>query len=449
MPTINFWTLAALGFALLQVLAVLLACWQGRATFRHLQHYARRLKSLRYLEQMEEAILPPLTLLIPLHHEKEQSVQILKRLFQLEYPQVDYLVICNAGEQLTFEALRERYGLKPVPRFPVGELLTRDIKGVYQSEDMPQLWVIDKQPGSLADALNAGLNFCQTPLVATVNTDIYPQRDALLNLSRPFLESSLTWSVTGRVRFQPGSQLPGPPTLPTDRWGRLAVLIQRRRDFLLASARGRSPVDSDMLLWRRASLVEAGGFSGSSNALCLSETLVSLRRLAQMQQVPAQLHFLPDTLAWKAAPKSREAFKDWLYLSQQAQKVSWRAQRQGRVWWYSVGEPLLFLLNLLALPLLAWPDPRWLLPGLLALYSPVALWQLNVLLGELTSQRYSEAEQRQLQRLSWLLPLLWLPALALWQLRAWLRPPPAPARVEAKVQTSPLKQTARLQLDPP
>lgn len=449
MFSLNLWTLAALGIALLQVLAVLLACWQGRSTFRHLQHYARRLKSLRYLEQMEEAILPPLTLLIPLHHEKEQGVQILKRLFQLEYPQVDYLVICNAGEQLTFEALRERYGLKPVPRFPVGELLTRDIKGVYQSEDMPQLWVIDKQPGSLADALNAGLNFCQTPLVATISADIQPQKDALLNLSRPFLESNLTWTVTGRIRFQPASRLAGPPALPASRWGRLAVLLQRRRDFLLASARGRSPVGSDMLLWRRASLVEAGGFSGSSNALCLSETLVSLRRLAQVQQVPAQLHFLPDTLAWKAAPESREAFQDWLYLTQQAHKVSWRAQRQGPVWWFSVGEPLLFVLSLLALPLLAWPDPLWLLPGILALYSPVAVWQLNVLLGELTAQRYSEAEQRELQRLSWLLPLIWLPVLVFWQLKAWLRKPPAPTRVAKAVQTSPLKQTARLQLDPP
>lgn len=449
MDSIMLWTLLALSVASLQTLAVLGTCFQGRRTFKHLQHYARRLKSLRYLEKMEEAILPPLTLLIPLHHEKEQAVQILKRLFQIEYPNIDYLVICNAGEQLTFEALRERYGLKPVPRFPVGELLTRDIKGVYQSEDMPQLWVIDKQPGSLADALNAGLNFCQTPLVAAINPQIQPQKDALLHLSRPFLESNLTWSATGRVRFQPRERLSGPTVLPNNIWGRLAILLQRRRDFLLVSSQTRNPVASELVLLRRASLVEANGFSGGSNVLCLSETLVNLRRLADMQGIPAQQHFLPDTLGWMPAPETQTAFRSWLYHCQQAQKISWRSQRQWQMFWFSVGEPAWLLLTLACLPLLAWPEPLWLLPGLLAFYSSVAIWQLNVLLGELTAQRYTEEDLRHLQRLSWLLPIRWLPRVALWQLRAWLQAPPEPERVLVDVQTSPLKQTARLHLEPP
>ena len=47
---------------------------------------------------------------------------------QLEYPRLDYLIVHNSGDQNTFENLRENFGLRPVPRFPVSEVWSRKIE---------------------------------------------------------------------------------------------------------------------------------------------------------------------------------------------------------------------------------------------------------------------------------------------------------------------------------
>jgi len=425
-------------------------CWRA---FPLLQQYARKLKSLRYLESLEESTLPPLTLLLVLHDEREQSIGLLKQCLQLEYPRVDYLVVHNGDDQVTFECLREQYGLKPVPRFPVAELGTRPVKGVYQSEDMPQLWVIDKEPGSLPDALNAGLNFCQTPLVAVINPHVQTEPEALLQLSRPFLQNSLTWAVSGRVRFNQVQTAPAKATLPPKIWGKLAVILQQRQNLVQHIWQNQVGVfgnlSPDCVLLRRASLVEAGGFPASGE-LYMAETAVRLRRLARIQGVPAQVVFLPDTLAWKSAPQARAELKQSVMRFQQIQKMLWRDRTLSKGRWQSFGlfvlEPAWLLLTWASCLLWAWLDPLWLGVWLLAVFSPVAVAAMVVTLGELTSYRYSRPELQRLQNLAWVYPLCWQPLIAWWQILGWFSPPPEPERVQVKKQTSPLKHTARLNL---
>ena len=61
----------------------------------------------------------------------------------------------------------------------------RPIRGTYRSRCYPNVWMIDKQNGGAADALNAGLNLARYPFVAHIDADCVVEPDALIRLMRP------------------------------------------------------------------------------------------------------------------------------------------------------------------------------------------------------------------------------------------------------------------------
>lgn len=432
----------------LQWLAVCMEYALAWRAFPRLQRHARRLKSLRQLSYTDKTLLPPLTLLIPLGAEREGATPALRQLMQLEYPKLDYLVIHNSGDQATFENLRENFGLRPVPRFPVSELWSRTVKGVYQSEDVPNLWVIDKEPGRFADALNAGLNFCQTPLVSAVELSTQIEHNALLQLSRPFLENAKVWAVSGRIRPQASPEQP--LALPESRWGQLTILLQQRKhlvfEFMRSVRQAFGQLSPELSMFRRSVLVEAGGFTTTEHTFMI-ETAIRLRRLARLQGAAMMLMFLPDTLGWKKPPEQAEDFRQMLSLEQMHLRIQLKSEkalrRKATLLWHGLGQPLWVLLMWFSiLPALVL-GPLWLVPWFLAVMSPAAVGSMALQLGELTSHRFQRQDLLKLHALAWRFPLFYHQRIALWLLQGWLKPLPQP-ETPKYTATSPLKGTARL-----
>lgn len=438
-------SLAVLG---IHTLAVGMDCRRCRLALPLLQRHAWRLKSLRHLSALDEAALPPMTLMLVIRDQADQAVALIRRMMALKYPQVEYLVINDGSEDRSLHLLQEQLGLHPVPRFPVAELTGKPVRGVYQSEDSPRLWVIDKEPGGVADALNAGLNFCQTPLVGVLSARLQPSDDALIQATRPFLEQAQTWAVSGRVR---PSQDGRPRSLPESAWGRLQSLMVQRDELLdavLDSAAGCfAGLSADLCVLRRASLVEAGGFATRSQDF-MAETAVRLYRVAKIQGDQMRLAFIPDTLGWLPALGTPDQVRAQIRESQARACLIYSAgklvPRRDRLIWRKLALPLIHLLTLLSVAPLALFAPIWLWVWLVAILTPATVWQLVLLLGERTDQRYGPAELQAMQRSVWSLPLRALPRITLWQLAAW-KPPPEAQRESssAKVTTSPLKVDSR------
>lgn len=434
-----------LGLHTLAVLYDVLRCWQ---TLPLLQRHAWRLKSLRHLSAMDEASLPPLTLMLTLHNQVDEAVALIRRLTALKYPQVEYLIINDGSTDKTLFLLQEQLGLHPVPRFPVAELNARPVRGVYQSEDNPHLWLIDKEAGGPADAFNAGLNFCQTPLVGMISSRIQALPDALIQATRPFLEQAHTWAVCGRIRPVEKAL---PRQLAHSRWGRIQTLLTQRDELLDSVQESRKGsfvrLSRDFSLFRRTSLVEAGGFApGSADAF--ADMAARLYRVARLENTPMQLVFVPDTLAWVEAVDSVAELRRFFKQEQDRSRLLLQAGshlpgRRGillRLKWL----PLLNLLGWLSGVPLALGAPSLLGVWLLAMLAPATIWQLVLLLGERTDQRFDGESLQRLQREAWLLPVLGLPRLSLWQLGNWFRPPVAAAPAVAQpTHTSPLKPVAK------
>lgn len=280
-------------------------------SFGALKRYSRRLKSLSIEQLLTSAGAPPITLLVPSYNEEATCVESVRALLNLQYPQYEILLINDGSEDNTLERLKEAYELHPSPRMPMAEIECAQVKRVYKSQRFENLWVLDKVNGGKADALNAGLNFCQTPLFCAIDADSLLERDALLRVVRPFLENGKTIAAGGIIRIVNGCAVSqGTVTqvgLPKSMLARFQVL-EYLRSFLSGrmgwSVLGGTFIISGAFgLFRRGLVVAAGGYRTDTVGEDM-ELIVRLHRHAREKKMDYDIAFIPDPVAWTECPEN-------------------------------------------------------------------------------------------------------------------------------------------------
>ena len=125
----------------------------------------------------------------------------------LNYPDFEVLVCNDGSTDGTLRTLKDVFNLEAVARVPMGDIPTAAVRGTYRSRRFPNLWVLDKENGGKADALNAGINFCRSALFCAMDADTLLERDALLRIVRPFMEDSRTVAAGGIIRIANGCSI--------------------------------------------------------------------------------------------------------------------------------------------------------------------------------------------------------------------------------------------------
>jgi cellulose synthase/poly-beta-1,6-N-acetylglucosamine synthase-like glycosyltransferase len=172
--------------------------------FGALRRYSLRMKSLDLTDLITSAWAPPITLIAPAYNEEATCVESVRSLLTLEYPEYEILVVNDGSVDSTIERLTEAFNLQPASRVLTAELESAEVRQVLRSRRHPNLWVIDKENGGKADALNAGLNHCQTPLFCAMDADSLIEPEALIRIVRPFLEDADTVAAGGVLRIANG-----------------------------------------------------------------------------------------------------------------------------------------------------------------------------------------------------------------------------------------------------
>jgi len=172
--------------------------------FGSLRRYGLRMKAVDVAELMATAGMPPVTLIAPAYNEEPTCVESIKSLLTLRYPSYDIVVVNDGSKDGTLERLRQAFELEEAARAPVATIPTAQVQAVLHSRRHPNLWVVDKANGGKADALNAGLNYCRTPLFCAMDADSLLEPDALTRIVRAFLEDSTTVAVGGVIRIVNG-----------------------------------------------------------------------------------------------------------------------------------------------------------------------------------------------------------------------------------------------------
>ncbi len=270
--------------------------------------HQRRLKSHRLSWFKESPLAPPITIIAPAHNE-EKSIRVAVRNFlDLDYPELEVIVVNDGSEDRTLEEMREEFQLRPVRAVYVPEANSAPVRRLYRSEVNASLLVIDKESaGSKADAVNAGLNAATSPYVCIVDADSVLERDALLRIMLPIMEDpKRVVAVGGIIRVLNGSEIEG-GHLKRVRLPRKSIeVIQVMRAFLIGrEAWGQGnmlTIISGAFGVFRTDLVRAvGGYRASSIGEDF-DLVARMHRHLLEKGAEYQIRFVPDPMCWTEAP---------------------------------------------------------------------------------------------------------------------------------------------------
>lgn len=279
--------------------------------FFALRRYERRLKAVDVEELISMAGAPPITMIAPAYNEEATCVDAIQALLTLRYPHCDVIVVNDGSRDRTVEVMREAYDMEPAARLPTADLATQAVRAIYRSRRYENLWLIDKENGGKADALNTGLNFCRTPVFCAMDADTLLEPDALIRIVRPFFEDRTTVAAGGIIRIVNGSTVRlgrvDREGLPGNLLARIQVLEYVRA--FLAGRMGWSAIRAMLIisgafgLFRRETVVAAGGFLTTTVGEDM-ELVVRLHRYCRDNDIPYNITFVPDPVAWTECPES-------------------------------------------------------------------------------------------------------------------------------------------------
>ncbi|HEY1264259.1 MAG TPA: glycosyltransferase [Terriglobales bacterium] len=378
----------------------------------------RRLQSIRLDWTKESPLAPPITVLAPAHNEEKSIVVAVRSLLDLDYPNLELIVINDGSKDKTLEVARKEFKLRPVRAVYVPEVESAPVRQLYRSDVDPRLVVVDKDAGgSKADAVNAGLNAATSPYVCVVDADSVLERDALLRIMVPVLADPKTVVAAGGiVRVLNGSELEG-GRVRRVRLPRKSIEVIQVVEYLRAFLIGRESWGRANMLMIisgafgifRTDLVRAvGGYR--SRAIGEDFDLVARvhRHLLDKKQ-PYRIQFVPDPVCWTEVPSDlRSLARQRARWQKGLLDVLWPNRdmlfrpRYGRIgtfampylWLFELLAPVIELGGIVTIALAAWLgvlSSQFFLQFLLFGYAFATIISIgSVLQEELTYKRYND-----------------------------------------------------------
>lgn len=379
-----------------------------------LRKYARRMQAVDLNALIMKAGVPPVTLLAPAYNEEATCVEATKALLSLNYPEYEVLVINDGSKDRTVEVLLDAFEMEKAERAPMAHLKSAKVRGIYRSKYQPNLWLIDKENGGKADALNGGVNYCRTPLFCAMDADTLLEKDALIRVVRPFLEDASTLAAGGIIRIVNDCTIRSGSVeeirLPRNLLAKYQVLEYLRA--FLGGRMGWSAMNATLIisgafgLFKRSAVVEVGGYATDTVGEDM-ELVVKLHRHHLEQKIPYNITFVPDPVAWTECPEStkilgrqRDRWQRGLFEVLTRHKIMFFNPRYGRIG--MVAFPYFYVLEMLG-PAIELPGYFVFLLAILfgsistsytiaflmaAIIFGIALSIFSVALEELTFRRY-------------------------------------------------------------
>ncbi|MCF7740836.1 MAG: glycosyltransferase [Candidatus Marinimicrobia bacterium] len=350
-------------------------------SFKFLREYVYRLKSIVIEDLIFSSQPPPVTLLAPAYNEAATIVESVKSLMYLNYPDYEVIVINDGSKDATLDKLKNAYQLKKAARGPLSEIETAEIKQIYQSQRYPNLWVIDKENGGKADALNTGINYCQTPLFCAMDSDSILEKDALIRLVRPFLENENTVAAGGIIRVVNGCKIKSGQVTDVKLPKNILAGFQTT-EYLRAFLSGRMGWDvlnatliisGAFGIFQRKTAVKVNGYDTSTVGEDM-DLVVKMHHYCQKIDQPYKVTYVPDPVAWTEVPedlttlgKQRQRWQIGLYQTMTKHKEMLLNPKYGLVG--MVAFPYFYFLEMLG-PLIELPG--YILLGIAIILGKVA-----------------------------------------------------------------------------
>ncbi len=300
-----YYLLSNLGYLVM----LLIALWTSAAHLRHLE-------SIRFDWIKRSPLAPPITILVPAHNEQKSICTAVRNLLDLDYPELEVIVVNDGSADSTLQMMRQEFGLRLVRAVYIPQVMSAPVRGLYRSDVDTRLVVVDKESGgSKADAVNAGLNAATSPYMCVVDADSVLERDALLRIMVPVLaDPKRVVSVGGIIRVLNGSELEG-GRMRRVRLPRKSIEVIQVVEYLRAFLIGREA-------WARGNMlmIISGAFGvfrtdlvraiGGYRSCAIGEDFDLVARLHRHLLDKGEdysIQFVPDPVCWTEVPSDLQS----------------------------------------------------------------------------------------------------------------------------------------------
>lgn len=265
-----------------------------------------------YGDMTDSPVTPPVTLIVPAYNEENAIVDTVLSLLSLKYPEKEILVVDDGSTDGTVEQLIERFQLRRVDMIYREALKTSPVKAFYHNSEMPGLLLMCVEHGGKPLALNAGINMARSPYFCTVDADSIIEKDALLRLMAPVVQSAQNTVVSGGiVRIANGCGIDHGNITNIDlarSWLERCQTVEYIRTFLFGRP-GWNALNATFItsgafcLLHKETVIEVGGFSRETVTEDI-DMIASLRRYLTDKKRPYRIVFTTDPICWTEAPRT-------------------------------------------------------------------------------------------------------------------------------------------------
>jgi cellulose synthase/poly-beta-1,6-N-acetylglucosamine synthase-like glycosyltransferase len=165
----------------------------------------RRFKESQFgnvIKPINKDKLIPITIVTPAFNEEKRIKSMIYNVLHSDYQNINLIVVNDGSTDNMMPLLINEFDLYEIPYKTQKTIPTSAIHHCYRSTLFPNFMVLDKEHSPYncaADAINAGLNACQTPIMLTVDADTLLEPESLSRLLFTFLSNNHCIAVSGSV----------------------------------------------------------------------------------------------------------------------------------------------------------------------------------------------------------------------------------------------------------
>jgi cellulose synthase/poly-beta-1,6-N-acetylglucosamine synthase-like glycosyltransferase len=264
----------------------------------------------------------PISIIVPAYNEEKGIIQSVRSLLSINYPSYEIIVVNDGSKDQTLEVMITNYEMVEVHKVIRKQIETKTIKRIYQSRLLPYLFLVDKDNGGKADALNVGLNFSHFSYVCSLDGDSVLESDAFLKVMKPIIDSNEEVIASGgSIRIANGCEIEN-GNLKNIGLSKNPLVIMQIIEYLRAFLMGRVGLSKHNLLliisgafgvFSKHWVLQAGGYKTDTVGEDM-ELVVRIHRLLKEKKLDKKIVYVPDPVCWTEVPE------DMTYLRRQRRR---------------------------------------------------------------------------------------------------------------------------------
>ncbi|MBD3108688.1 glycosyltransferase family 2 protein [Bacillus sp. AGMB 02131] len=254
----------------------------------------------------------PVSIIVPAYNEEAGIIDSLHSLLSLRYPDTELIVVNDGSTDSTQKKIIDYFKMRPIDKTVRVQIQTKPINQIFQSTVYPHLFLIDKENGGKADALNAGINMSKNPYFCSIDGDSILDGNSLLRVMRPIiLSDGNVIAAGGNVRIANGLDI-HLGSIFGNSLSKNSLVLMQIVEYVRAFLMGRIALSKYNLIliisgafsvFSKKHVIEVGGYSTNMIGEDM-ELVVHLHRYIKDKKLNKRIEFVADPVCWTEAPQS-------------------------------------------------------------------------------------------------------------------------------------------------